>query len=160
MADNYFALLKRPEWQKKRLQILERDGWSCCFCHDTDKTLHVHHGFYAKNLAPWEYPNWSLSTLCEKCHEEITEKTRYLKEIVATMGPNYIDQIIGFVEGLRAIATIHDEIDFNNGSEFRTMNSMRTIMGFAKAITMPTSKTIEAAKGVAIKQGTTLKFDS
>lgn len=64
----YSNLLKDPRWQKKRLEVLERDDWTCLSCGDSTSTLHVHHGFYRKNCSPWEYPNSSLHTLCEECH--------------------------------------------------------------------------------------------
>lgn len=64
-----------PRWQKKRLEILERDEFSCQHCGDKDSTLHVHHTSYAKNLwdneennTPWGYPSIILITLCDKCH--------------------------------------------------------------------------------------------
>lgn len=65
---DYLELLKDPRWQKKRLEILERDGWGCKWCGGKDKTLHVHHIFYFKDKEPWEVNNGFLVTLCEECH--------------------------------------------------------------------------------------------
>ena len=65
----YTEKLKNPRWQKKRLEILERDGWQCRSCWENNKTLHVHHMSYDKDLKPWEYDNNKLLTLCEDCHE-------------------------------------------------------------------------------------------
>lgn len=65
----YQELLKHPNWQKKRLQILERDNFTCQDCCDTEKTLHVHHKIYINGKSPWEYENDLLITLCEDCHE-------------------------------------------------------------------------------------------
>ena len=42
----YAEKLKDPRWQKKRLEILERDAWVCQKCFDTKSTLHVHHRIY------------------------------------------------------------------------------------------------------------------
>jgi hypothetical protein len=39
------------------------------------KTLQVHHEFYVLNKSPWDYPNGSLRTLCDKCHQELHENT-------------------------------------------------------------------------------------
>lgn len=39
----YSEKLKNPRWQKKRLEIFERDGWKCRACQDEKSTLHVHH---------------------------------------------------------------------------------------------------------------------
>lgn len=87
---NYSELLRNPRWQKKRLQILERDNWSCLICGDKDKTLHVHHKFYIKGRSPWEYPDYYLSTLCHECHEEETrinkEESGILHDVVSRCG--------------------------------------------------------------------------
>lgn len=65
----YSYLLSRPQWQKKRLEIMERDNFACKFCLDSNSMLHVHHDYYERGTLPWEYPNESLYTLCEACHE-------------------------------------------------------------------------------------------
>jgi hypothetical protein len=64
----YLEKLKDPRWQKKRLEILERDGWKCMACGDKERTLHIHHVFYLPHKEPWEIPNGLLLTMCEKCH--------------------------------------------------------------------------------------------
>jgi len=69
----YTDKLKDPRWQKKRLKILERDGWSCQRCGDTDNTLHVHHRRYLYAVEPWDYGDSLLVTMCAKCHEEERE---------------------------------------------------------------------------------------
>lgn len=66
----YQQLLRDPRWQKKRLVIMERDGFECRDCGDGTKTLNVHHVYYESGRAPWEYCDLSLITLCEDCHEE------------------------------------------------------------------------------------------
>ena len=63
----YSDKLKDPRWQRKRLEIMDRDGWKCRNCGDEKSTLHVHHWFY--DGEPWEINSKFLSTLCEKCHE-------------------------------------------------------------------------------------------
>jgi len=65
----YAEKLLDPRWQKKRLEILERDGWQCQYCGDTKTTLHVHHHFYDKTGDPWEMASHLLVTLCAPCHE-------------------------------------------------------------------------------------------
>ena len=65
----YKNLLKDPRWQKKRLEILDRDGWQCRCCFEDKETLHVHHISYEKDKKPWEYHDSTLITLCEQCHE-------------------------------------------------------------------------------------------
>jgi predicted RNA-binding Zn-ribbon protein involved in translation (DUF1610 family) len=72
----YAEKLKDPRWQKKRLEILERDQWTCRNCFDKTTTLHVHHLTYAKKAEPWDYPEDYLLTLCEKCHKDIENEAK------------------------------------------------------------------------------------
>lgn len=65
----YSDKLKDPRWQKKRLQILERDEWSCQWCGNKEATLHVHHQYYEKGAEPWEADEFALTTLCADCHD-------------------------------------------------------------------------------------------
>lgn len=65
---NYSEKLRHPNWQKKRLKILERDQFTCQVCGDNERTLHVHHIAYFGD--PWETPDRLLVTLCEVCHNE------------------------------------------------------------------------------------------
>lgn len=72
---NYSDKLKSPKWQKKRLEIMDRDNFKCRTCLDDKKTLHVHHIFYdSKYKNPWDYPNCLLITLCDDCHTLEHEK--------------------------------------------------------------------------------------
>jgi hypothetical protein len=66
---NYSEKLKDPRWQKKRLEIFQRDNFECQHCHETSITLNIHHLKYIKGNNPWEYDNKYLLTLCEDCHE-------------------------------------------------------------------------------------------
>lgn len=75
----YSEKLKNPRWQKKRLEIFERDGWKCRACQDEKSTLHVHHLVYEKGKEPWDYDNAKLVTLCEECHN-LEREERYLAE--------------------------------------------------------------------------------
>lgn len=77
---SYSELLKDPRWQRKRLEIFQRDDWACTRCRDTSKSLHVHHLKYINGIAPWEYNGCLLVTLCEDCHKQahliLAEKRR------------------------------------------------------------------------------------
>lgn len=64
----YSQKLKDPRWQKKRLEILSRDKFTCQACADSESTLHVHHLFYVRGVDPWDYEDFALVTLCESCH--------------------------------------------------------------------------------------------
>lgn len=72
MPTSYKDQLKSPLWQKKRLEIMSRDNFTCQICLDTEETLNVHHKSYDKNVKAWEYGNDRLVTLCETCHERLT----------------------------------------------------------------------------------------
>lgn len=65
----YSEKLKNPKWQKRRLEIFNRDNWKCQKCSDNETELVVHHKFYDKNTDPWQYGDDDLSTLCVNCHE-------------------------------------------------------------------------------------------
>lgn len=72
----YSQKLRDPRWQKKRLEILQRDNWKCVVCLRADKPLQVHHGVYARR-EPWDYPDYIYQTLCEDCHpirQELTDR--------------------------------------------------------------------------------------
>lgn len=62
-------LLRDPRWQAKRLRIMERDGFRCRHCEDTTRNQQVHHTYYEHGLLPWDYPDHSLLTLCDLCHQ-------------------------------------------------------------------------------------------
>ena len=82
----YEEKLQDPRWQKKRLEVLERDNWKCVSCGDKGETLNVHHKFYKKDLEPWQYKNPCLVTLCETCHKlEHKIKPAMIKMIVASI---------------------------------------------------------------------------
>jgi hypothetical protein len=71
----YSEKLKDPRWQRKRLEILNRDGFKCLDCGDNRKTLHVHHKSYASGRDPWSYPDDNFITLCIDCHSQAHKKT-------------------------------------------------------------------------------------
>lgn len=66
----YVEKLKSPKWQKKRLDILNRDRFTCTACSSDSKTLHVHHKYYLKGYEPWDYPDHVYQTMCEDCHQK------------------------------------------------------------------------------------------
>lgn len=64
----YQKKLRSPKWQKKRLEILQRDEFTCQLCKDKETELHVHHEYYEKGKDPWEHPNECLKSVCKYCH--------------------------------------------------------------------------------------------
>jgi hypothetical protein len=74
---SYSDLLRDPRWQRKRLEVMERDDFTCVTCGVNDKTLNVHHVRYVRGRMPWEYDASELRTLCEDCHKrEHPEKAK------------------------------------------------------------------------------------
>ena len=67
----YKEQLQHPLWQKKRLEIMQRDNFSCRQCGDNQNVLNVHHKKYISGNKPWEYPDEDLITLCETCHSNL-----------------------------------------------------------------------------------------
>lgn len=76
---------KHPKWQKKRLEILERDNFNCVNCGEDDKQLDVHHGYYEINKMLWEYDNQTMITLCKKCHKDVDVEKRALHKKIAKL---------------------------------------------------------------------------
>lgn len=83
--ERYRQKLLDPRWQKRRLEILSRDAWTCQICSDSKSTLHVHHRYYLPDKEPWEYCNEALVTLCADCHREEGEKSRYVEHFVQSL---------------------------------------------------------------------------
>jgi len=98
---SYSDLLKDPRWQRKRLEILDRDGWTCRECSSREKTLHVHHRSY-DGRKPWEYEEDLLLTLCEDCHGSVTEAAKALKQVLSEIWPGDLEVVLGFAAALLA----------------------------------------------------------
>lgn len=94
--EEYRKLLEDPEWYKKRLKILSRDGFRCTSCF-SKVNLQVHHLKYIKGKMPWEVPNNYLKTLCRACHEKAHEgknisqftKKKSIKKGKVKLTPDY-----------------------------------------------------------------------
>lgn len=98
----YKEQLLHPNWQRKRLEILQRDDFCCRLCCDTETTLHVHHKQYAKGRMAWEYPNDELVTLCAECHDTMHEQQGLLRDITAKLhvdGPGQLSSAAALLAG-------------------------------------------------------------
>lgn len=70
IMSKWSSAFRDSRWQKKRLEIMQRDEFTCQSCSKKEgAVLNVHHVYYEKNKAPWEYDNDMLITWCEECHE-------------------------------------------------------------------------------------------
>lgn len=74
--DAYSKLLLDPRWQKKRLEVMNRDAFSCLNCGDSKSTLNVHHKKYIFGNDPWDYPMDNFETLCVDCHKNEHQKNK------------------------------------------------------------------------------------
>jgi 5-methylcytosine-specific restriction endonuclease McrA len=105
---DFFAQYKSPLWQRKRLEIMERDNFKCCDCQSDDKTLNVHHKYYIYGKKPWEYADGILITLCEDCHKRweydksiINDFTRVL--LAEGWSPSQLDTMLSIFRQLTPI---------------------------------------------------------
>lgn len=103
--ESYSEKLKSPKWQKKRLEIFQRDNWKCQKCGNAENELIVHHTLYEKGVEPWEYDNDDLMTLCVDCHENqhnITDSFHIMNSIeknIDTMETGNVSGVsTGFVD--------------------------------------------------------------
>jgi hypothetical protein len=67
----YWQQLQDPRWQKKRLEILARQFFTCESCGDTETALDVHHKYYKKGVSAWDYPEDAFCCVCKNCHEKV-----------------------------------------------------------------------------------------
>lgn len=82
----YSEKLKDPRWQKKRLEVFNRDSFECSNCGNQYSMLAVHHLYYEKDKDPWDYPLEAFKTLCRECHEEeYTFRGEYEATLLATL---------------------------------------------------------------------------
>ena len=97
----YSELLKDPRWQKKRLEILNRDGFKCQSCEDETSMLVVHHLFYEPAKDPWDCPDEALITLCENCHANERDRRPEVEQILLyTLRDFLVDDLESFAEAL------------------------------------------------------------
>jgi hypothetical protein len=93
---------EHPEWQRKRLRIMERDGFRCKSCDDKTTQLHVHHLYYVGGRRIWDYPDLSLTTLCKPCHEGVRGKRCDWESIFAILDEDDILTLIVTLQALKA----------------------------------------------------------
>ncbi|MFP4017948.1 MAG: HNH endonuclease [Bacteroidales bacterium] len=101
----YAEKLKDPKWQKKRLEILERDNWTCQVCGNTKKTLHVHHFKYNSN--PWNTPELFLTTVCEDCHREVQEGQNAINRAIQSLMAEHTKYLTEIFEIIDFMSTLN-----------------------------------------------------
>ena len=91
---SYREKLRDPRWQRLRLQILDRSDWSCEWCGSKatkgkSRGLQVHHGWYGRDVEPWEYESDTLYCLCDSCHEQAETDRRVVYCELARIPPRF-----------------------------------------------------------------------
>lgn len=130
--NQYQRKLSNPLWQRKRLEIYQRDNFSCVKCGDNKTELQVHHKYYEKGKEPYEHEDDAMATLCANCHEVISS---FKKLVSVDIFPFPFKKII-FDDGRKqlfiknrngkyftAIFNADDEIIFSTNYELDKCNS-------------------------------------
>ena len=82
---------KHPKWQKKRLEIFNRDEFKCQLCDSEDKNLHVHHKYYKRGVLIWDYPNTCYITCCYSCHTYLHDVKDMMSVAISRIDPMYLE---------------------------------------------------------------------
>ncbi len=82
-SDEFSRQYRHPNWQKKRLEVLERDNYTCLLCESKENQLHAHHLEYQRGKKVWEYPADNFLTLCADCHGGVTDLLTNIKRKMA-----------------------------------------------------------------------------
>jgi 5-methylcytosine-specific restriction endonuclease McrA len=82
MKQSYSDQIKDGRWQRKRLEIMQRDDFKCRCC-GSQNNLTVHHIYYLPNKMIWEYDNEGLITVCMEHHEMLNVELSKLSGIIA-----------------------------------------------------------------------------
>ncbi len=83
----YSDQYRHPNWQKKRLEVLNEKGFSCELCGDDHELLHVHHKRYLKDKKIWEYTNSDFIVACHSCHDDIHVELSEIRDMLGFVHP-------------------------------------------------------------------------
>lgn len=108
----YSEKLKNPKWQKKRLEILNRDNFTCIKCGDKETTLQIHHFKYYGE--PWEAKNEDLITVCKHCHYILEDSKKSGNEILEIHN-SITSKIVKVNDGVLFYSIEDDIIKFTTG---------------------------------------------
>lgn len=78
-----------PQWQKKRLEVMELANWKCECCTTESRQLHVHHITYSKDKRLWDYDNTNFKCVCDDCHEKMHRAIESFRSAIAQSSNPY-----------------------------------------------------------------------
>lgn len=141
----YVEKLQHPDWQKKRLEILGRDSFTCLLCGDKDTTLHVHHKEYLPGREPWQYEDDNFQTLCKHCHL-VSEKVKAKSDCVLAVSKKYDPAIEAYV--LLTVVHTFRGLEFYIFSYSTKYNELNVVISFEEEDISDFNKLINHAKTI------------
>lgn len=101
----YREKLLDPRWQRLRLEVMQRDDFTCSKCFADKETLNVHHRHYVPGHEPWEYSPDTLETLCVRCHESETAAWREVEPRLkrATFSGLWATDLVSLLDALEGV---------------------------------------------------------
>ena len=130
MSNEYFVLLKSPQWQEKRLERLNIANWECENCGDKSNQLHVHHRQYFKGKKPWEYENEQLEVLCETCHESAHAMIEMTKQILSYSNHSDIFNLLIGYSDEEIISKVSDHCNKERNEQVRATGYIAKMLNF------------------------------
>lgn len=95
----YKEQLLHPNWQRKRLEVMQEVGFKCEACGTDEITLNVHHRRYVKGRKVWEYELHELACLCQPCHRQEHQHRELLDLLLLANDGGALQQAIGLLGG-------------------------------------------------------------
>lgn len=89
--EEFFKQYQTREWYELSKRIKARDNNTCQMCGRNDIPLSVHHLYYPKNGDITEVDDFSLITLCDRCHNIQKDSKSIVKEELESLRIEYTD---------------------------------------------------------------------
>lgn len=143
---------RHPQWQRKRLEVMEAHGFRCERCGADEVTLNVHHKRYVRDRKVWEYAVDELECLCERCHKQTHDWRDKFARLLESL-PHYSPEtLLAFVT---AFFSEDHGLDPHEENEIRTMDEFAFHLGTLAAMvysSVDDSATILEIQDVIVKR--------
>lgn len=139
----YREQLLHPNWQRRRLDMLNAAGWKCRCCTAEDATLHVHHKRYFKGRMAWEYVDDELDVLCESCHKALHIEQDALQSLLASIDDRAESSAGVLVDLVSGWASFTGEVEFDDGRDWENQHIAKVGL-IARHLTMVPGDTLDA----------------